>query len=345
MVCLTEGTFALTNEVSLSVDDVTIRGAGADKTILDFSGQGVGANGIAITGDGCVVEDLQVKDTPGDGIRAQGVEGIVFRRVRVMWTAEQQSSNGAYGLYPVQASKVLVEDCVVSGASDAGIYVGQSTQILVRGSEAFGNVAGIEIENSSDAEVTGCHAHDNSGGILVFNLPELPVKNGMRTLVHGNTIENNNIPNFGKAGSVVSLVPGGSGAFLLACDHNEFRDNIVRGNSSAGLLLISYLPPLMGEYDDAEYDKYAESNYIHDNTFENNGTMPQGVLVDIGLMAGPDILTDGCRGDGVPVGGMNCIREAEGVTLRDIDLWWLRQPQRGSGPYDCTLAALPGQDF
>lgn len=355
VVCLEAGTFVLTTEISVSVDDLTVRGAGMEATILDFSGQTVGSNGVLISGDGVIVEDFQIKDSPGDGIRAQAVDGVVFRRIRALWSTPESGDNGAYGLYPVGSTNVLVEGCIVSGASDAGIYVGQSTRILVKDSEAFGNVAGIEIENSSDAEVVGNHAHDNTGGILVFNLPELPMKNGERTLVHQNTIENNNIANFGKAGSVVSLVPGGSGAFLLAADHNEFRNNIIRGNSSAGLLLISYLPDLMGAYEDAEFDRFAQENAIHDNEFSNNGTGPQGILRDLGLMQGADILTDGCQAMGTPTGG-NCIREAEGLVFANLltdlvpalGLDYCAEPladPEDLTPYDCELDPLPGQSF
>ena len=49
---------------------------------------------------------------------------------------------------------MLIDSCIAIGASDAGIYVGQSERIKVINSEAKFNVAGIEIENSYFAEVT-----------------------------------------------------------------------------------------------------------------------------------------------------------------------------------------------
>ena len=50
--------------------------------------------------------------------------------------------------YPVASEDVLIDGCVAIGASDAGIYVGQSQNIIVKNSRAEFNVAGIEIENS-----------------------------------------------------------------------------------------------------------------------------------------------------------------------------------------------------
>ncbi len=48
------------------------------------------------------------------------------------------------------------------GASDAGIYGGQCSQIVVHNSRAEFNVAGIEIENSPFADVHGNSASTNS---------------------------------------------------------------------------------------------------------------------------------------------------------------------------------------
>ena len=53
--------------------------------------------------------------------------------------------------------------------------------------EVADNVAGIEIENSTDSEVYGNTATHNTGGILIFDLPDLPVKNGAGHRVFKNT--------------------------------------------------------------------------------------------------------------------------------------------------------------
>ena len=106
------------------------------------------------------------------------------------WSAAASPDNGAYGLYPIGSHGVRIERCVVYGARDAGIYVGQSTNALVVDSEAYGNVAGIEIENTTDVEVRDNAVHDNTAGILVFNLPNLPVQDGKRAKVHENRVEN-----------------------------------------------------------------------------------------------------------------------------------------------------------
>ena len=124
----------------------------------------------------------------------------------------------------MQVTNVLIEGSVVKGASDAGIYVGQSTNIIVRDNRAEGNVAGIEIENSTGADVYGNTATGNAGGILVFNMPNLPVP-GSKTRVFKNKVTANNHANFGAAGSAVSSVPPGSGVIVNSNDLVEIFDN------------------------------------------------------------------------------------------------------------------------
>src|SRR5688500_14701559 len=152
---LPAGTYHL--DASLWLDgkkDVTIKGAGEDKTILSFKNQISGAEGIKITNSSNIsIQDLTVQDAKGDGVKAQLVDGITFRNLKAEWTKGTKKDNGGYGLYPVQCTNVLIEYCTAIGASDAGIYVGQSKQIIVRNSKAYQNVAGIEIENSWYADV------------------------------------------------------------------------------------------------------------------------------------------------------------------------------------------------
>ena len=244
-LCLGAGRFSLRRQLTSLADDITIRGAGMTQTILDFSEQVSGANGVLIEGDRNVVEDLAITGTPGDGIRANDVDGIVFQRLDVGWDSDDPLANGAYAIYPVQSTDVIVRDCVAHGARDAGIYLGQSTSSLLENNEAFGNVIGVEVENSTDTLVVGNHAHDNTNGLLVITLPGLDIGDGKRANARGNVIENNNVPNFGDEGTVIGVLPRGIGVLLVATDHNEVWDNDIRGNGTAcdqlhGAILVGF---------------------------------------------------------------------------------------------------------
>ncbi|MGQ4828131.1 hypothetical protein, partial [Enterococcus faecalis] len=85
-----------------------------------FKNQDSGKEGLIVNRGPFVIEDLTIQDTKGDAVKVNGVpEGVTFRNMKAEWTNEGKASNGAYGIYPVQCKNVLVEGCVVNGASDA----------------------------------------------------------------------------------------------------------------------------------------------------------------------------------------------------------------------------------
>jgi parallel beta-helix repeat protein len=264
---LPAGTFIL--EVSLWLDgkeNVTIRGQGMDKTILNFKNQVSGAEGIKISNcTNITFADLTVQDTKGDCVKAQEVNGIVFRNVKVEWTRGANSKNGGYGLYPVQCEQVLIENCIAIGASDAGIYVGQSDNIIVRNCKAYENVAGIEIENSTRADVYSNEAYNNTGGLLIFDLPDL-LKKGGNCRAFNNQIHDNNHENFAPRGNIVGKVPLGTGVMILAANNVELFNNEIRDNKTIGVAVVSYYIS-ENPIKDSLYYPYPDKIYIHDNTF------------------------------------------------------------------------------
>ena len=74
-------------------------------------------------------------------------------------------------------------------------------------------------------------------------------------------------------------VPGGSGVIILASDANQLSDNIITGNDSAGVILTSYLDDVFGGFDDENFDRNTEGNFLYGNTYENNGRKPQGIIL------------------------------------------------------------------
>ncbi len=291
-----EGTFAFTQELTVRTNSVTLRGQGLKKTALSFKDQNQGKQGILVNRDKFTIEDLTVEDTKGDAIKVEGADGAFFRRVCARWTGEPKATNGAYGLYPVQCKHVLIEDCEAYGASDAGIYVGQSQTIIVRRCRAERNVAGIEIENSSDADVYENVATNNTGGLLIFDLPDLQVKNGRRVRAFNNKVLTNNHPNFATPGTIVATVSPGTGMIVLCTDQVEVFGNEIKGNQTFNLSVVSYY--VTGrEYKDKAFDPIPEGVYVHDNTFGDGGAKPAGERGQLfAALLGtpiPDIVWDG----------------------------------------------------
>lgn len=291
-----EGRFDFPLPLSLTVPNITLRGEGMEKTILSFAKQIAGAEGLLVTASDFRIENLTVEDTKGDGIKVNGASNVTFFQVRARWTGGSKTSNGAYGLYPVLCRNVLIDGCEVSGASDAGIYVGQSQNVVVRNCRAEQNVAGIEIENTLDADVHKNVATNNAGGILVFDLPGLEQKNGGRIRVFDNEVRGNNHVNFAPKGNTVADVPSGTGLMVMAAENVEVVGNRVSDNQTTGIAIVSYFVT-QKPINDQFYDPYTDRVFVSGNQFSKNGTKPQGLLGT--LLRGwigstlPDILYDG----------------------------------------------------
>ncbi len=311
VICLGPGTYRPNAELSLNATGVTIRGIGAtrDDVVIDFADQVVGDEGLVTTADGFTIESLSIKNSPGDGVVVRDAEDVTFRDIKVSWDAGSVAENGAYAVYPIGCTRVLIEDCEIVGASDAGVYVGQSTQIIVRNNDVHGNVAGIEIENSTLAEVYGNRAYDNTAGILVFVLPRLTKKDGITCNVHDNEIYDNNRENFASIG-IVADVPKGIGVLIFAGDATEVHGNDIHGNGSLGIAVVSYdtFSQLSADFmdDDPETDGEPEVTYIYDNTFADNGTDPELILNGLLLPEPlPDVIWDGQ--EDTPGSGQFCL--------------------------------------
>jgi parallel beta-helix repeat protein len=297
VVELGEGRFKLTDGLSLDVAKVTVKGQGAGKTFLDFTGQLGAGEGLLVTSDDVVLRDFAVENTKGDGIKSKGADRIVYHKLRVEWTGGPKETNGAYGIYPVESKDVLVDNVVVRGASDAGIYVGQSQNIIVRNSLAMDNVAGIEIENSYNADVHDNLATRNTGGILVFDLPNLPQMGGHNVRIFENVVVDNMTPNFAPKGNIVANVPTGTGIMVMANRNVHVFDNMLGQNGTANVMIVGYRYP----YEDPKYDPVAKDVAIWGNQHEKAGWDPKfagGAQLAAALGGSlPPIFWDGAGGD------------------------------------------------
>ena len=354
-VLLSKGIYKLNHGLSLDVDNVSIKGAGMYETILDFSGQETGAQGLLITSDNVLMQDFAVENAKGDAIKSKGVKNISFIKVRTEWTNGPDSKNGAYGLYPVESIGVLIDGCVAIGASDAGVYVGQSEQIIVRNTRAEYNVAGIEIENSYHADVYNNIATNNTGGILIFDLPNLPKQGGKFVRVFQNKSFNNNTENFAPEGNIVGLVPSGTGLIIMANRNVEVFENSFDNNQTVHIAVVA------GELEsgDQNYDPYPKSIQIHNNQYSNVGKNPDlsrgdlsPILVDIASGDMPDIIWDGLLPVsqllfGQPDSEKIIIEEVNETKFLDLDVFWyvalpfFHSPSRDKNEFKGSITNLP----
>lgn len=276
--------------LKITQHNITLRGVGdtsADWPLLD--GQGQMDNGAFVTGSFFTIEKFQIRNYTENGVIVQGTYGPTFRDLEV-------HDAGKYSVFPILSTNVLIERVKTSGASDSALYVGESTEIVVRDNEAYNNVTGIEIENSNEAVVENNYAHDNTGGILVFLLPHKNAKEGHNTVVRNNRVENNNLPNFGIAGTTVSQVPPGVGMLVLIADGTEITGNTFKDNGSVAIAVVN-ANTFFDDTSEFDIPLNPEQTWIHDNTYVNNGTNPSPVATSYGFPSGNDILWDASAWD------------------------------------------------
>lgn len=303
-------------EVTITTGGLQLVGCGAATGnrphIVRPGGPGPFANGISAGSvDGLHFQSLDLDNWDDNGIFVSTANGVSFRDVHA-----DGALNSTYGIFPILSNNVVIETSSAIRVADAGIYVGQSTNIVARYNRAEDNVAGLEIENSSNASVHNNYLANNSGGLLVFKLPGLPTQISENHQVFANVSVNNNTPNFAIPGSTVSLVPTGTGVLIISNDDSDFYSNIVNGNDSFGIALVdqeavNFLvggDPLPfdptshtcdgGANDGAacsvdsqcpgatcEVDQKAENNKIHDNLVGGNGANPASPVGGDVLMA------------------------------------------------------------
>ncbi|NGN42207.1 hypothetical protein G6N74_14145 [Mesorhizobium sp. CGMCC 1.15528] len=347
-IAIGTGKFELTEGLSLDVDDVLVKGAGPDATILSFKGQTGSGEGLLVTSNRVVLEDFAVEDSKGDGVKAKGSDQITFRNLRVEWTNGPDANNGAYGVYPVTSKNILVDGVTVKGAADAGIYVGQSENIVVRNSRAEYNVAGIEIENSMKADVYKNTATHNTGGILIFDLPNLPVQGGHDIRVFDNDVVDNDTPNFAPKGNTVAMVPKGMGIMVMANRNVHVFGNRLSGNATTHVLIAAY----PNDYDDDNYMFVPRGVFVHGNTYGEGGNAPDGevgkTISDVSGTPVPSIVWDGVTRipeylTWVSAADRIYIDEAEGTTFANLKmisqlmLPWSTSPDKDISAYKGSL--------
>jgi len=205
--------------------NVTIQGAGMDKTVLSFREQAEGAEGIRVANcKNVTLEGFTIQDAIGDNIKAIYTDTLTFRRIKTEWTDVPNTKLGAYGIYPVICKNVLIENCVALRASDSGLYIGQSENIVIRNNKALENVCGINVENSVNVEVYNNEAFNNTSGMTVLDIPGL-TRYCKNIKVHHNKIYGNNLFNFAPPGNIAASNVPGSGLLLWAAKETQVYDN------------------------------------------------------------------------------------------------------------------------
>lgn len=283
-----------------------VKGDGAEeRAVLDGTVEAgrLLKDAVIVSGANFTMQGFTVRNYSGNGVTTSKTHNIILRDLIA-------DHSGRYGVYPVESQDILVENCVATGISDAGIYVGQSRRATVRGCHVYGNVAGIEIENTVDAVVENNEANDNTAGLLAFVLPNNPSKVGQNCTMRNNNVHENNRKNWGDPTAIVSKIPAGIGVAVMAADGTVVENNQITGNRSVGVALIG-LSQLLPDPTGIDVDPDPDGTVLRNNTYKGNGKDPDPGLQGAGFSGGGDILWDG-------KGKTNCIAEPQGDDLAKV---------------------------
>lgn len=275
--------------VVIDISDITIEGIpNADGEWPTFDGQDVLSEGVLASGNNFTIGQLRFINFTDNGVLVEGATNVHFHDLYA-------ENTGTYGIYPVRSTDVIIERVEVTGVDDAGIYAGQCENVIVRDSVAYGNVLGIELENTLGGEVYNNRAYDNTLGILIVLLPQLTSKISANTKIYDNIVEDNNHENFAPSG-FARIAPPGVGILLLATDNAEVTNNTIRNNNTTGVAVFSLTGT--GSFDTNEIDvgPLPEGNWVHGNHYENNATDPDPFVAELGIPAA-DVMWDGSGHD------------------------------------------------
>lgn len=287
--------------------NITLRGLrdGDDWAVLD--GEHVLNDGIIASGHSIVIDGFRVTGYKGNGIMTQGANNFEITNNYV--------EGAFYGIFPQFGTNGLVANNTVTGAEDAGIYVGMSDNVDVIGNEAFGNVMGIEFENTRNALMAGNNVYDNAAGITLTLIPGLPVKDAHSQVIRDNTITGNNHENFAPASSIAAGVPSGTGILIVGPDDITIENNKIADNGNVGVFVADLIT--FGLASDPKLDPYSDGIRIMANDWSGNGEDMSGMLADMLAPSGKkgiEVLSMGKGRD-------SCVLDADGVDTLGTKKW------------------------
>ena len=237
--------------------------------------------------DGFSIQNFTLQNFSENGIFLNGINGFYIGNVHAL-------NNGDYGIFPVFCSHGVIENCIANGHGDTGIYVGQSSDVIIRLNTVFDNVNGIEAENAHNISISFNNSYNNTLGIFADLLPGKTVTSASNITIRNNLVRNNNHPNFSDPNDLAAAVPSGVGILVLGVDQTTVQQNIVSGNNFTGIVVFStlVLAALAGVPPEAfaGIEPNPDGTIVRDNILSKNGSAPPTLPIPV---PGADLLWDG----------------------------------------------------
>ena len=220
------------------------------------------------------IRGFTIKGFDNNGLFTERVDGFHIKDVHSV-------DNLNYGIFPTRSRHGEVEDSFVTGSDDAGIWVEASQDVEVEENLVEANVNGLEVSNSVNVLFEENESRNNTAGALLLLesdlVPLIPASQNV--VFRRNWIHDNNKPNTGTPGTLLSQVPPGTGILNLATDDSRIESNRIENNGFFGLAITDFClvvagTPFSCSADPPAFDPSPENNVATDNVFVGNGTNP-----------------------------------------------------------------------
>lgn len=254
---------------------------GMRRPILD--GKKEMSDGLIVSGRNFRFEGFEIRNYVANAVLSQYARNLALIDLRVQKAALS-------GIYIVNTNEVTIENVVASEAADVGIYINSSRNTRIANCESYGNAVGILLENCLGTAVETNFVHDNTCGILVAALPDSMSTVAKDCRITNNRILNNNATNTSEIGTLIGELASGTGILILGADNTEVNANEIRGNVSYGVG-VGGLYSFTDSGVKFEVGAVPENNWIHDNTYSDNGGNPANA-VSKARLGGGDLAWD-----------------------------------------------------
>jgi len=292
--------------IYIDKSNITLKGIQRDGKYAVIDGKNKLNDGIITSGHFSVIDGFKVRGYKGNAIMTQGANNFQIINNVV--------EGAFYGIFPQYGKNGLLKGNTISGAEDAGIYVGMSDNIDVIENVAFANVMGLEFENCRTALMADNEVYNNSTGIALTLIPGLPVKDARHLVIRDNIIRDNNHVNFAPPSSIAAQIPQGLGILVVGPDEVTIENNIIEDNDAAGIAVFDMLT--FGLVRDSEVDPFSDVIRVMKNQWNNNGNNPVSLFAELLGPAGKgfEVVATGKEKD-------SCILQQDGVDSIGTRRW------------------------
>jgi len=218
-------------EVTVTIDQLTIRGLDRNEVILD--GEFERETGITAFADGVAIENMTARNFTSTGFYWTGVSG--FRGSYL--TAYR---NGTYGIYSFDATDGQFDNSHASGHADAGFYVGQCypCNVLIDNVIAEHNGLGYSGTNGGEVTIVNSVFRNNRAGVVPNTGSYQLCYPNRGSKVIGNQVYGNS--NTDAPGIPIALTAHGNGILLAGAVGAVVERNWVSDHERTGIGLVPF---------------------------------------------------------------------------------------------------------